>query len=152
MKKFSDNPEEDNKLRKNYNLYMSFTMQERRKKSKESESNNSNSEAIIKKEKEVLTNIKRYHLDFPGEEFNEKVSEILKNNNLPIKERTLKDIIMWDILDKKGLLSPERIVRILNYNSSWEKPIENFMHEKKYICVESNGERIYIPNPQTEQK
>ncbi len=111
------------------------------------------SEPKIKNPTSLISTIKKYHIDFPQEEFNTKVSEILKKGNLPIKERTLKDIIMWDILDKKGLLSPERIARILNYNSSWEKPIEDFMRERKYVCVESNGERIYFPpTQQTSQK
>lgn len=101
----------------------------------------------------LFSDIKKYGVDFPSEEFNKKLDEILKSNNLPVKERRLKDILMWDILDKKGLLSPERIVGILNYNSIWEKPIEDIMHKREYVCMEKDGERIYIPLiPQTAQK
>ncbi len=110
-------------------------------------------EPKIKDATTLVSDIKKYNVDFPGEEFNKALDKLLKNNTLPIEEKTLKDILMWDILDKKGLLTTERIARILNYNSIWEKPIEDCMCERRYMCVEREGSRIYLPSiPQTAQK
>lgn len=100
-----------------------------------------------------IKDIRKYPIAFPIKEFNKKLDEILKNNTVPINEKKLKDILMWDVLDRKGLLTTERIARILNYNSSWNKPIEDIMNEREYICVEEDGERRYFPpNPQTSQR
>jgi len=87
----------------------------------------------------LLSDIKKSHINppreypvsFPKEELNEKLDEILEDG-VPITEKTLKDIIMWDILDKKGILTPERIVR-LYHGSNWGNAIEEFMQAREYF-------------------
>lgn len=89
----------------------------------------------------LFSNIRNYNVDFPGEELNKKLDISLKNDNWDIEDKKIKDFI-YDILDKKGELSPERILRIYN-NSSWENAIQKFMQEKGYA---KEGDK-YVPRP-----
>jgi hypothetical protein len=96
-------------------------------------------EPKIKDVASLSSSIKKYSVNFPEKEFNEKLGEILKDNPSEVLEKKLKDVI-YDILEKKGTLSMERLLR-LYYGSFWENAIEEFMLTKNY---EKNGEKKYI--------
>lgn len=98
------------------------------------------SETKIKDLTKYIEDIKKYSANFPEEEFGKRLDEILKYNPSEIREKTLKDII-YDILDKKGTLTPAGIIRIYN-NPLWSDSIEKFMNTKNYS---RNGEEKYIP-------
>lgn len=72
-----------------------------------------------------IEDIKKYPVDFPEEEFKRGLDKILRDNPPELLIKNLKDII-HDILDKKGTLTPERMLW-LYYGSNWEKAIEEFM-------------------------
>ncbi len=96
----------------------------------------------------LVENMKNYPTNFPEKEFNKKLDEMLKYNPSEVKEKTLRDLI-YDILDKEKLLTPQRMMN-LYYNSNWANAIGEFMKERNYI---KNGEDKYIPvNPQTSRK
>ncbi|GAJ09262.1 unnamed protein product [marine sediment metagenome] len=83
-----------------------------------------------------------YPLDFPVQEFNLKLDEILKDEPSKIEEKVLQDHI-YDILDKKGILTVEHIVRIF---AIWPETIEMVMLSRNYgRSVKSEEEDTYIP-------
>ncbi|MFH1503175.1 MAG: hypothetical protein ABIE36_00775 [Candidatus Diapherotrites archaeon] len=88
--------------------------------------------------------MKGYQINFPNEEFNKKLDEILKDNS-SIKGKRLKDLI-YDILDRKGILTGEKMLNIY-YDSIWAEAIEEIMHirDNPYKKVLLNGEEEYIP-------
>ena len=103
----------------------------------------------------IIENMKNYPANFPVGEFNNKLDEILEYNHSELEEKTLQDLL-YNILDKKGILTPERMIII--YNSlKWEKAIEGIMNERKYLLEEKtiglskirvyskNGDEKYIP-------
>jgi len=101
-------------------------------------------EPKIRNINDVVVNTKKediYPVNFPKKEFDKKLDEILEDG-IPIKEKTLKDIIMWDILDKKGILTPERMLRIY-YGFNWENAIEKFMQAREYFAELVEGNIIY---------
>jgi hypothetical protein len=89
----------------------------------------------IKNLERYLENINKYPTEFPQAEFNKKLIKMLENGPQEIEEKKLKDML-YDILDKKGVLSPVRIIQI--YNSSlWANTIEEFMRMNDYLRQEN---------------
>lgn len=164
-----DTSERNKRMKENHNLCMKIYMQERRKNRKKAgvkiENINNNkieSEKDIKdrqkymknynkkkmgyqepKIKDIgsyIANINKYPANFPKEEFKKKLDEILKYEPAEIKEKTLKDVI-YDILDKKEILTPAMIIRVY-HNSDWTDTIGEFMQARNYM---KNGDEKYIP-------
>lgn len=86
-----------------------------------------------------------YPLDFPVQEFNLKLGELLKDQPSKIEEKVLQDFI-YDTLEKKGILTVEHIVRIFTI---WPETIERVMLSRNYgRSVKNEEEDTYIPiNP-----
>jgi hypothetical protein len=80
---------------------------------------------------------------FPIAEFNTGLEEILKYDPTGIGEKKLKDLV-YDILDKKGILTPNRIMDIF-HDPSWEKAIEESMAKRNYQKIEGKDGRRYVP-------
>ncbi len=90
----------------------------------------------------IVQEMKKYPANFPGEKFNKKLDEILKDNPPEIGEKTLKDLI-HDILDGVGLLTPARIMN-LYYSPNWANAIEEFMKARHYF-FQKEGDK-YVKN------
>lgn len=84
----------------------------------------------------------KYPAYFPKEDFNNRIDTLVLNNYSEIYEKELKDILIWDILDKKINLNPANIVNLF-HSSDLEYAIEKTMKEREYICVEKDGKRMY---------
>ena len=77
-------------------------------------------------------------IDFPFAEFNKRLEGIIKNNPSEISEKKLKDILVWEIIDKKESLEPIEMYN-LYFNSKLERTIENVMKGKDYLFDEERG-------------
>jgi hypothetical protein len=95
-------------------------------------------EPKIKNIKEYIEDIKKYPVDFPKEEFNKKLDKILEYFPSKVEDKELRDIL-YDILDKKGILTPGKIIRLYN-DDCWTHTIESFMSERHYS---KNGDDIF---------
>jgi len=81
-----------------------------------------------------------YDKDFPIEEFNQKIEEIVGEKPEKIKEKEIQDF-MHDVLRDNGILTGRLIIDIY---FEWPKTIEKAMFLKKYIRSRVNPD-IYIP-------
>lgn len=108
------------------------------------------SKTKIKDLTSYINNIKKYPVNFPQSEFNNKLVELLEKNPREIEEKKLKDIL-YDILDYKGILTPTGIIQIYN-NSLWENTIEEFMNMNDYTKQEGKYVLMKKPTSQNEQK
>ncbi len=75
-----------------------------------------------------------FPMDFPREEFKQKIEELLKNKPLEVKEKELQDFI-HDVLRDRKTLTGKLIIEI---HYEWPKTIEKIMFLKKYIRSPDN--------------
>lgn len=83
--------------------------------------------------------LKRFPKKFPSTEFENKLEILLKDFPSEVSEKRLKDIL-YDIMDKKGNLSPIGLVYLLS-DSIWENAINEFMIMYDYV---KEGDK-YVP-------
>ena len=84
----------------------------------------------------------KYPEDFPTEEFNQKIEEIVKEKPPRIEEKELQDFI-YDALEKKSTCTIKNLMDIYN-NRGWIRTIEKVMLLKGYIRSGIEPD-IYIP-------
>ena len=92
------------------------------------------SETKIKDLLSYIQDIKAHPDNFPQEEFSKRLDEIIKENPLEIEEKELKDAL-YDILEKKGNLSPNGLFYLYNGNL-WTNAVDEFMKMRNYSRIE----------------
>jgi hypothetical protein len=89
-----------------------------------------------------IKEIKKYPSDFPRDEFDRRLDELLKDNPMGVEEKILQDIV-YDILEKGKSSTMEKMVMVYN-DPSWENAINCFMNSKEYFGEIIAGDKIYM--------
>jgi hypothetical protein len=89
-----------------------------------------------------IKEVKKYPSDFPVDEFNRRLDNLLMDAPSGVEEKVLQDLV-YDILEREKPSTMERMVMVYN-DPNWENAIDCLMNSREYFVEVIGGDKIYM--------